>query len=78
MSTNDEILQVATHDLIRQLNTLSDTMHGTDRQRVVADIAVCALLALRDTVNRPDHPEIYAFRITRIQELCSSLPPPPK
>lgn len=76
MSTNDEILQVATHELLARVDAIAET--GNENQRLAAGIAWHALLALRDTVKRPEYPDIYRHRIISIQELCSSLPPPPK
>lgn len=63
----DPILSVASHGAIKALDNIATI--GTPEQKLAAEIARLALLALRDTVNRPDTPAAYNNRIGHIREL---------
>ena len=74
--TNTEILNFASHDRIRECeDIISDS---TCEQRCAAQIVQLALLALRDTVIRPNRPEIYNARIDKIRQLVFSVGAQPR
>lgn len=71
------ILSIASLSLIKRLDKINlDKVHGqaSYEQNIAAAIAVQAILALRDTVNRPDRPEVFQGRINQIKGILKSMP----
>lgn len=68
---DDEALEIAARHLVRELRELEgDT--SDPRRKLASSIAAEALLAIRDTVKRGDHPQVFDGRMSRIRELLKS------
>jgi hypothetical protein len=58
---------------LHQIRALLDLENQSDGNRkLAARIAQMALLAIRDTVNRPDRPEVFEHRMTVIRDLLKN------
>ena len=65
--SNNDILMVASLENIRALNDIAEAT-ADKHQRKAAIIANQALLALRDTINRPTFPACYTTRMSNIRK----------
>ena len=70
MKTNDKtrILAVASHKLLKDLVEIGANSNDT-RLALAVSVAIHAVLAIRDTQNRADWPEVYDERLKRVEEL---------
>ena len=60
-----DVCKIASHEIINDLKRVSE--NGTEQQIRAARIAMQALLAMRDTVNRPYETDVYEHRMNQIR-----------
>jgi hypothetical protein len=68
MDAQSEPCEIASRHLVRTLHEL-ETATTNPQCRKAAAIAALALLAIRDTAKRAEHPEIAEGRLNQIRDL---------